>query len=242
MKLKKILISLAIIITLLFAAVIAAPYLFKEQIKTILDEQIAASVNADVIFEIDNFSISLLPNFPNLTTSIKELGVVGRDEFAGEVLFAIDKFEVEISLGKLLFDDQLSIQGINLTNPQVFIKVLATGQTNYDIMISSGDTTVNSDSSQSSDFSMAIDNWQITGGHIIYDDATIPAYIELENLNHGGSGNFSLTVFDLSTQTDVFLKQINYAGENYLSNRHLQADIILNMNLDEMKFTFKGGL
>ena len=124
MKLKKILIGIGIFIIILLGVVVAAPYLFKDQIKATIDEQIAANINADVLFEIDNFSLSLLPNFPNITTSIKELGVIGRDEFAGEVLFAIDEFEVEISISKLLFDDQMSIKGISLTNPQIFIKVL----------------------------------------------------------------------------------------------------------------------
>ena len=239
MKRKKILIGLTIFIIAFFGVVIAAPYFFKDQIKATIDQQIAANVNADVIFDIDNFSISLLTNFPNLTTSIKELGVVGRGEFAGDELFAIDEFEVEVSIGKLLFNDQMSIQSISLTNPQIFIKVLPDGKANYDIMISPNDAEPDTTTAEASDFSMAIEKWQISGGHIIYDDATIPAYVELENLNHTGSGNFSLSVFDLATRTDVLLKQINYAGENYLSNRHLAADIILNMNLDQMKFAFK---
>jgi hypothetical protein len=239
MKSKKILIGLTILIVVLFGAVIAAPYLFKDQIKATIDEQIAANLNAEVIFDIDNFSLSLLSNFPNLTTSIKELGVIGRGEFAGQVLFAIDKFEVEVSLGKLLFDDQMSIQSVSLTNPQIFIKVLPDGSANYDIAISSEEVEVDTISTEAGDFSMAIEEWQISGGHIIYDDETIPAYIEIENFNHSGSGNFSLSVFDLELKTDVNLKTISYDGENYLSNRHFQADMILNMDLDQMKFIFK---
>jgi hypothetical protein len=239
MKRKKILIGLTIFIVVLFSAVLAAPYLFRDQIKATIDEQLAANINADVLFDIDNFSISLLTNFPNLTTSIKELGVVGRGEFAGEVLFAIDEFEVEVSLGKLLFDDQMSIQSISLTNPQIFIKVLPDGSANYDIMISTDEVEPDTTTAEATDFSIAIEKWQIAGGHIIYEDATIPTYIELENFNHTGSGNFSLSVFDLVLKTDVNLKEISYEGENYLSNRHFQADMILNMDLDQMKFTFK---
>jgi hypothetical protein len=239
MKLKKILIGLSIFILVLIGAIIAAPYLFKNQIKATIDEQIAANINADVLFEIDNFSLSLLPNFPNITASIKQLGVIGRDEFAEEVLFSMDEFEVEVNLGKLLFNDQMSIEGISLANPQIFIKVLADGTANYDIMISSDEVEVDTTTTEAGDFSMAIEGWEITGGHIIYDDATIPAYIELENFNHSGSGNFSLSIFDLELKTDVNLKEISYDGENYLSNRHFQADMILNMDLDQMKFTFK---
>jgi AsmA-like C-terminal region len=219
--------------------VIAIPYIFKDQIKSTIDEQLAANINADVVFDIDNFSLSLLPDFPNLTASIKELGVIGRDEFSGEVLFAIDEFEVEVSLAKLLFDKQMSIQGINLTNPQIFIKVLADGTANYDIVKGSADEDIETPVAEDSDFSIAIENWQISGGHIVYDDATIPVYLELAELNHSGSGNFSLSVFNLKISTEVLLKQVSYDHQNYLSNRHLQMDMILNMDLDNMKFTFK---
>ena len=91
MKLKKILFAFIVLIVVLFAAILAAPFFFKDQIKTTIDEQIAANVNADVLFDIDNFSLSLLTNFPNLTTSIKDLKVIGRNEFVGEALFAIDR-------------------------------------------------------------------------------------------------------------------------------------------------------
>ena len=106
-------------------------------------------------------------------------------------------------------------------------------------MISTDEVEPDTITAEATDFSIAIENWQIIGGNIIYDDATIPTYIELENLNHSGSGNFSLSVFDLVLKTDVNLKKISYEGENYLSNRHFQADMILNMDLDQMKFTFK---
>ena len=241
MKLKKVLIVLVILLVVVFAAIIAAPYLFKDQIRATIDEQIAANINADVLFDIDNFSLSLLPNFPNLTTSIKELGIVGRDEFAGDVLFAIDNFEVEINLGKLLFDDQMSIQSISLINPHIFIKVLENGKANYDIAIASEETEIEDETvtEDESNFSMAIEKWQITNGEVIYDDATSSTYIELNSLNHEGGGNFSLSVFDLNTKTNVFLKEITYDKETYITNKQFSIDMILNMDLDQMIFTFK---
>ena len=239
MKRKKILIILASIIVMFFVAVSAAPYIFKDQIEATINAQIEANLDADVLYDINDLSLSLFSNFPNLTASIKELGIVGRGAFAGEVLFAIDEFEVEVSLSKLLFNNQTSIHSINLTNPQIFIKVLADGSANYDIVKGGEETADENDSSESSDFSLAIESWQITGGRIIYDDATIPTYVSLENLNHSGSGNFSLSIFDLATKTDVTLKEVRYAGENYFSNRQLTADLILNMDFDQMKFAFK---
>jgi len=238
MKLKKVLITLGALFLILISAIISAPFLFKDQIKAIIDEQIAANINAEVIFDIDNFSLSLLPNFPNLTAGISELGVIGRDEFAGEVLFAIDEFKVEVNLKKLIFDDQMSIQSISLISPQIFIKVLADGKANYDIAIPSEEIE-QEPATEETNFSLAIESWEIANGEIIYDDATTATYIKLSELNHSGSGNFSLTVFDLGMETDVILSQISYGGDNYLDNKRLKMEMVLGMDLDQMRFEFK---
>ncbi len=236
---KKIRIGLAILIVVLLGGLMAAPYLFKDQIKAAIDQQLAASINADVLFDVDNFSLSVFPDFPNITARINELGVVGRGQFAGNVLFAAEEIAIEINLGKLLFDDQLSVQSIRLVKPHILIKVLADGSANYDIALDSGDGAEETAPAGTEDFSIAIENWQITGGHIVYDDATIPTYVELHDLNHTGSGNFSLSVFDLLTQTEVILEKITYDGEEYLAGQKVQMDMVLNMDLDQMKFTFK---
>ena len=238
MKIKKIFTAFVLILAVLIGVIIAVTYLFKDQIKAAIDEQIEENINAEIIFDIDNFSISLLPNFPNLTAGISELGIVGRDKFAGKVLFAIDVFEVEVNLKKLIFDDQLSIQSIDLTNPRIFLQVLESGDANYDIVISHEEVQT-ATTEEVENFNLAIENWQISGGSVIYDDATIPAYIELDDFNHSGSGNFSLSVFDLKIATDVVLSEIRYDGENYISDKRLRMEMLLNMDLDKMKFEIK---
>ena len=51
MKRKKILLVLAAIIIVLFIAVSAAPYIFKDQIEATIDEQIEANLEADVLYD-----------------------------------------------------------------------------------------------------------------------------------------------------------------------------------------------
>ncbi|MEN8249747.1 MAG: AsmA-like C-terminal region-containing protein [Bacteroidota bacterium] len=235
---KKVLIVLAVFVVVLFGIILIVPVLFKDQIKATIDEQIEANVNADVLFDIDNFSVSLLKNFPNFTASIEELGVIGRDEFSGETLFAVEEMDIEVSIGKLIFGDQLSIQGIVLVDPQIFIKVLEDGSANYDIAVSTGEEE-EIDTTATDEFSFAIEHWSMTNGHIIYDDATLPMYLEMENVDHSGSGDFTLSIFDLDTKTSAFLKDVSYDGDSYLENKNIDLDMILNMDIDQFKFTFK---
>ena len=235
---KKILIGVSVFIALIIVALATAPVIFRDEIKQAIDDQLEANVNAEVLYDIDNFSLSFFSNFPNLTAGITDLGVIGREPFAGEVLFAVNEFEIELNIWKLL-SSQMSVQGIYLDRPKIFIKVLEDGSANYDIAISSEETVEEPDSQESDDFTFAIEHWSITDGHIIYDDATLPTYVELTDFNHTGSGNFSLSVFDLKTSTEAYLARIVYDGDSYLEKRSADLDIVINMDLDNMKFTFR---
>ena len=73
---KKVLIGFGILIVLLVAAAIIVPIVFKDDIKAAIDKEIAKSVNADVVFDVNNFSLTLFRNFPNMTVEVKELGVL----------------------------------------------------------------------------------------------------------------------------------------------------------------------
>ena len=73
--LKKLLIGIAIFLVIMVTAAAILPSLFKDDIKAAIDKQSAASVNADVVFDVNNFSLSIFRHFPNITAEIRELGV-----------------------------------------------------------------------------------------------------------------------------------------------------------------------
>src|SRR5690349_10052941 len=103
------------LLVLIVAAAIILPLVFKDDIKAAINKQLAKSVNADVVY--DDFSLSLFRNFPNITAELHQLGVINREPFAGEVLFATDELTVEVNLKNILFDDQLRLKGISLIKP-----------------------------------------------------------------------------------------------------------------------------
>src|SRR5688500_1578210 len=94
--LKWFLIIFGAFIILFLAAAIIVPAVFKDDIKAMLEKEVAKSVNADVVF--DDFNLSFFSNFPNITAGLDNLGVMNREPFAGEMLFATEKFEVEVNL------------------------------------------------------------------------------------------------------------------------------------------------
>lgn len=236
--LKKIFIGLGIVLVLLVAAGILLPIIFKDDIKKAIDAEIAKSVNADVIFEADNFSLSVFKNFPSITASIKELGVFNREPFAGVPLFVVNEFQVEINLKDVLFGDQLRVKGIKLIAPQINVYVLKDGRANYDIAIPSTDTVQVAEEAPSA-FSIGIDHWEIVDGELVYDDKSIPFFTSLKGLNHSGSGDFNEKQFDLKTRTGVDSLTIGYDGTDYISNKKADVDLVISISEDYSKFTFK---
>lgn len=234
---KKVLIGLGGFVVILVAALAVAPVIFKDEIKQAIDEQLEVSVNADVQYDIDKFSVSFFTNFPNLTAAIKDLAVIGREPFAGETLFAVGELAIELNIWKLL-GSEMTVEGIYLDQPEIFIKVLEDGTANYDIALSPGEEEPAAEE-EAGDFRFAIEYWRLTNGHIIYDDATLPTYVELTGVNHTGGGNFTLSVFDLTTNTEAFVTRLSYDGISYLEKRSINLALILNMDLEKMKFTFR---
>lgn len=234
--LKWIFIILGTIFAIILAAAIIIPMVFKDDIKAAIDKELVKSVNADVVFDIDNFSLSLFKHFPNITAEMKNLGVFNHAPFEGEHLFVVESMEIEINLKEILFGDQLRLKGITLIHPVINVKVLKDGRANYDIAIPSTDTVKTAEPSK---FSFGIDHWEIINGNISYDDKSIPYAMTLKGLNHSGSGDFTQDEFDLKTQTKADTVNISFDGTEYLTNKRADIDATILISENVTKYTFK---
>ena len=234
---KKLLIILGAIVAILLVAIIVLPILFKDDIQKAIDQAIAENVNADVYYDIDKFSLSLIRNFPDATVSLGDFGVVNREPFAGDTLLAVDALNIAIDLKSVLFGDQPRVSGITLDRPNVYVQVLEDGRANYDIAIASEEEAPAADTA-TSEVAFTIDHWEVNQGNIVYEDLTLPMVMAIENMNHTGSGDFTLDVFDMQTNTEIDRMSVNYDGVAYLTNKKVIADADLNINLKDSKYTF----
>jgi hypothetical protein len=236
--LKKVLVGLGVLLVLVVAAAFILPIVFKDDIKAAIDKEIAKNINADVLFDVDKFSLTIFKNFPNITAEVKDLGVFNRAPFEGVPLFVVGEVDVELNLKDILFGDQLRIKGISMIRPQITIKVLKDGRANYDITYPSTDSVAVT-TEESGSFSFGIDNWQITDGHLIYDDQTLPFSTTLHGLNHSGSGDFNEKEFDLTTNSVVDSLTVVYDGVEYLTNKRAEFDAIIGIGENYSRYTFK---
>src|SRR5690606_12977207 len=234
--LKWTLIILGSFFLIILLAAFIIPVVFKDDIRKAVDAELAKSVNADIVLDTDDFSLSLFRHFPNVTVEMENLGVINREPFEGEVLFATERLEVVVNLGEILFGDQLRINGIRLIRPIVNIKVLEDGRANYDIAIPSADTIADESSSE---FSFAINRWEVVDADVVYDDRSIPFTLTLNGLDHEGSGDFSNIEFDLTTHSVVDTLTVAYDGTEYITNKKAQIDAVLGISEEYSLYTFR---
>jgi hypothetical protein len=234
---KKALIITGSIIGVLLLLLILIPVFFKDQIFRKVDEQLAKTINAEVNYDSDDIGLSLLRNFPNATASLADFSIVGREPFAGDTLLAARRFEIVIDLFSLFSGEQMEIKAIELENPLIQILVLEDGRANYDIAIE--DETLSEEDTAETEFNIGIDHWEINNGRLVYEDRSIPVRILLEDVKHTGNGDFTQDIFDMDTYTLAQHGYLTFDGVEYVTNKRLEADVKMEMNLPEMKFTFK---
>ena len=237
---KKILIILLVIIVVLIGAVIALPIIFKNDIKLAVQNEINKNVKAHAFFDENKIGVTLFKNFPNLTLTLRDFGLVGEDPFQDDTLFAASKFALTVDIKSVISGSRISLKSIDLADPKILVMVLKDGRANYDIMRETGapaDTTTTASTGEG--MKIGIKSWTITNGNIVYYDQSMDLLAAINGLNHQGSGDFTTSVFDMKTHTTIDKLNVSYGGTEYLKNDKLDASLTMNMDLNSYKFTFR---
>ncbi|CAA6813602.1 MAG: Putative outer membrane assembly protein [uncultured Aureispira sp.] len=239
---SRILKFVGVLLIVIVGLLIAIPYFFKDKIldeaKIFANEQI----NADLDFDNDAVSLSLLWTFPDFSFSIGDLSVTGKEEFEGKKLAEIGDFYFTLNLMDA-YNGIYTINGVTLSDANLYVKVLRNGKANYDIMkpsdASEEPTTVDEPTTGSSDMQLKIKYWEIENTNLIYDDRTAEMYVEAKNLNHSGSGDFSTSIFDLETETTIAALTVAMGKVSYLKKANIKIDFNANVDLNKKVYKIK---
>jgi len=235
---KKVLLWLGVAVLLVFVLLISVPFLFKDQIRAKISKEIDGSVNAKVYFDADNFSVSLFRNFPNMTVSLSNFGVIGKDDFAGDTLVSINEFSVVLDLLSVIKGDKITINSILLDTPSINALVLANGKSNWDIAKTDTSQQV-AQPSEPTEFSIKINKWIIKDGKIQYYNAQSKMLALIKGLNHDGSGDFSQDVFDLDLNTTIKSFTFSLDSMQYMADKEVSAKMTLGINMPKSEYSFK---
>ncbi|MDX1912167.1 MAG: AsmA family protein, partial [Saprospiraceae bacterium] len=165
---KKILFGIAIFLFLLLAAMIAIPYLFKDEIVT----QVKTAANESLTAKLDfsDVDISIFRHFPQLSIGLEGLDITnGPGPFEGVKLVKCERLDVAVDLWSAIFGDKVVIKGLFFKKPDIKVYALSNGQANYDITKPEPETKTPATSSGES-APVKLERYGIEDGKILYDD------------------------------------------------------------------------
>lgn len=234
---RKVLKIIAILLLVIVIAAAAIPYLFKDQIVEAVKTDINKNFNAKVDFA--DVSLSLFKSFPDFNFGVDQLTIIGMNEFEGYKLLEAEHIELSLDLMSVISADKpVEINTISLQKPSINVRVLRDGKANYDI-VKPSDASVEESDSYEKNFLIQLQKYEIVDGKIVYDDRLGGTYVEIEDLDHAGKGEFTQDVFDLSTTTKIGGLTAKSGGITYLNKAKGDLDLTINADMVNSKYTIK---
>ena len=234
---RKILLGVVVFLVVLVVALALAPVLFKGKLRVVADRQIAQRVRAKVLYNPADIDVSLLRSFPELTLNIKNLRVIGLDSFSRVTLAYLPNLRVGLDVMSVVRGGEIDVKSVELERPDLSLRRLKSGRANWDVIIS--DSAAAAKGQDTSQIKLAIKGWKLTDGHLRYEDLTLPFSMEARGVNHSGSGDFASNVFDMKSQTTATDLDMIYNGVAYVTNKQLDAEVTMTMDLNKNLYTFK---
>ncbi len=229
---KRVFITLAILIGLFLLAAVLVPVLFKDKILAIVKKEMNNNLNASADFK--DVNLSLFKHFPNLSVGIEEVSVVGVATFSSDTLIAAKSIDISLDFMKAI-GGTYDILNIGLVDPRIHAIVHKNGEANWNI--TKPDSSAKS-SGAAQPFAMKLRKYSIEDAFIEYNDQVGKMYVMIEHLTHSGSGDFTSDAFTLSTKTTAEAVTFAMGGIPYLNRVKASADLDLGIDNKAAKYTF----
>ncbi|MGB0933918.1 MAG: AsmA-like C-terminal region-containing protein [Lishizhenia sp.] len=224
---------------LVLILLVLIPIFFKNQIKEMALEEANKMLLADV--SLEDFDLTFISTFPNLTVELNGLTITGRNEFDKINLVNIKKAQATVGFWSVLQGDQIEINGIYLKEPYIDVRILESGLANYDIVKPDSVLAAEEIEAETSSFKLQLKEYTIKDGNIRYSDNQGNIFAHLEALNHSGKGDLTADIIDFETKTEIEALTFKMDGLNYLSE--VKSDLLVNLlmefNEKSSKFTLK---
>jgi AsmA protein len=224
-------IGIAGILLLLFIL----PYLMPDTISNEIKGLAKRSLKGDL--EFSKARLSFFNHFPALTLTLYDFSLKGSAPFEKDTLIASKQVAFGIDI-RSLFRKKININQIFLTNAFINIQVDEKGQPNYNVYVSQTDSA-QTKKDTTNNTALKIEQILIEKSHIVYNDRSLPMLINLIGFNYVGKGDFSKSIFDLTTQAEIDMVDFVYNNNRYVVSKKVYADLITKINTSSLSFIFE---
>jgi AsmA protein len=223
-------ITIIVILVLLFLIPILFPGTVVEKTKAWANKSINGELNFSKV------RLSFFNHFPSLTVTLYDVMLKGSEPYKKDTLVSSGEIALGINLKSLLFNKRIDIDKIFVTDALMNVKINEKGEANYNVYVPEKKQSAKTDSSNTS---LRLEKINIDNTHFIYDDKSIPLYIDAKGFNYSGNGNLSEDIFDLYSHARIDSVDFYYDNEPYLLHKKVNADLVTKINTNSLSFFFR---
>ena len=237
---KKIVIIIVVIFALIIGVLIAIPVFFKPTLLELTRNTLNKKIKAEVYF--DDLNVSFFRQFPNISLELKDLTVMGKEEFANDTLLDVSSVQAKINITSLFKKKGKGINELIIINPRMNFIVGKSGEENWriDKVSFSPPQQQAPDMEQTGSdnvFDLRLDKIKIENGRIVYEDRSMPVKLTFAGVNFDINGNMYGTSANLSLSGKVNDFLFNYNGADLISHTTLETRSQLGMDYEKMVFS-----
>ncbi|MEL1243758.1 AsmA family protein [Flavobacterium sp. DGU11] len=220
-------IFIASVLLLMFLIPLLFPGMVSEQVKALANKSLAGELN------FSKSKLSFFTHFPSLTVSLDDLSLKGSAPYQNDTLLKADQVAFGINLKRLIFDNEVKIDELYVSDAFINVKVNDKGEANYNVYVSEKDQPKDT---LSEGTAIRLDRIDLDNCHIKYSDRSAKILVDAYGFNYLGKGDLSEDVFDLRTDARIDSVDFYYDRVPYLEKKSLRADLITRINTNSLSF------
>ena len=234
---KRKLLIVAGIVVVILGVLAALPFLYKDKllakVKTTLNNQVNAKI------DFSGFRLSLFSQFPKVEMEIRNLSLIGINEFASDTIFSAGSISTNISLMEMISGKGLELNSLTIENPRISLISDKAGKVNWDIAKTSVSGKPEAASPEA--FKMKLSDVRVNNLNLLYNDMAMPMKVWVKNTKITSSGDVAGTVTSFNLKGDVGEFIFEYDSVKYISKTKLKAETLLKVDYEKMDFAFDQG-
>lgn len=226
----RVLIGLLITVLTVSAVLMGGAYFFRDRVKALIvakiNEQVTQPVNVHGSIEF-----SLLEHFPYASLTFTEVDIKNKLHVGPTYLLKVREFSFLFNMWGLV-TDKIQISRVHAYDGELNLCLDANGNADFDIFKPSKDTTT-----KAGGLNMDLRKAVVKNIHFTYFSSHKEEDIKLKIRKLDLSGNFRSERFDMAANGDLMIELLRLNSDDYLTQKAFYADITIDVNQKENKFT-----
>ncbi|MDQ1096683.1 MULTISPECIES: AsmA-like C-terminal region-containing protein [Chryseobacterium] len=239
MEVKKIIIKILKWTGIVVGSVLLLIFIIPALFPGTISEQVKIFANMHLAGKLDykKSHLTFFRHFPSLTVSADDFLLKGSKPFQNDTLLSAREVAVGINLKNLIFNRQIKIDEIYVTDAYANVFVNSKGEANYNVYIAKPsekpkDTT-------GTGTSIKLDLIKLRNWNIKYNDHSARVLVDARGLDYTGKGGLSEDIFDLTTYLDIDKLDFSLNRTYYAKQKSLHADLITRINTNALTFVLR---